>query len=423
MGFGNWLGRVLGRKTEGYPISSSQSASQFLSSPPGARTPVTEYSALNISAVWSAVRVITGATSILPLHVYRTDGDDDRTEVEDSPAARLAKRPNSEMTPVTFWETVVAHMLTWGNGYAEIERDGRGEPIGIWPIVPSVIRPSRDPRSGELTYEVSVDGRSQKLPARDVFHVPGLGFDGLSGYSVISMARRSLQINATAEQAGESFLAEGMRPGGVLEFPGSLQDLQKLNLEEATAKKHGGAPRFGKTLILYGGMKYNPLSIPPEDAQFLETREFQTEEVARWFNIPPHKLRDLRRATFSNIEHQAREFVADSLLYWLTKITQEFGRKLIGEDEPGVYAEHNLDVLLRGDTASRYAAYASGRQWGLLSPNDCRRKENMPPIEGGDVYHVPVNMAVLGAPAPAVPKSPPAISPDPDPAQQATASA
>lgn len=386
-----------GRINPGGPLNSSSTASLFQAALPGSRVPVSETTALNLSAVWAATRVISGAVSVLPLHVYAKDERGGREEVSASdPAAKLCASPNPWMTAVTFWETIQAHCLIWGNAYAEIERDGRGRPVALWPLAPNCTRPLVKP-NGSLVYEYSDGQQHGEIQPDDVLHVPGLGFDGLQGYSVVHMARRSLGLNATAEEAGASFFGSGMRPGGAFTFPGTLQQFQQLNFEETTQKQHAGSSRFGKPLLLYGGLGYQSLGIPPTDAQFLETRQFQTVEVSRWFNLPPHKIRDLTHATFSNIEHQGQEFVTDTLIYWLTKITQEFGRKLL--PSPSQYAEHTLDALLRGDTLSRYTAYGMGRQWGFLSANDCRRKENMPPIPGGDAYHVPVNMSPSNKPA------------------------
>lgn len=348
---------------------------------------------MTLSAVWAAVRIIAGTIGTLPMHVYAKGQNGERSEVlgdESDPAPILTKRPNTEMTAVTFWETLMSHVLLHGNAYAEIERDNLGRPIGLWPLSPYSVEPKRDDSTKEIYYQcISGDGTILKVDPDYVYHIPGLGFDGLRGYSPVSLARRSLTLAATAEQAGESFFSDGMRPSGYIKFPGSLQDLQKLNVENNIRDKHAGASRFGRNLILYGGMEYASLSISPDDAQFLETRQFQVEEIARWFCVPNHMLRDLRRGTFSNIEIQGTEFVTYTLLYWLTKITQEFERKLLGD---GQYAEHITDGLLRGDTLSRYTSYGIGRQWGWLSRNDIRRKENMSPVPGGDDYLTPVNM-------------------------------
>lgn len=348
---------------------------------------------MTLSAVWAAVRIIAGTIGTLPMHVYAKGKNGERSEVhgdETDPAPTLTKRPNNEMTAVTFWETLMSHVLLHGNAYAEIERDNLGRPIALWPLSPYSVEPKRDEETEEIYYQcIRGDGTILEVDPDYVYHIPGLGFDGLRGYSPVSLARRSLTLAATAEQAGESFFSDGMRPSGYIKFPGSLQDLQKLNVENNIRDKHAGASRFGRNLILYGGMEYASLSISPDDAQFLETRQFQVEEIARWFCVPNHMLRDLRRGTFSNIEIQGTEFVTYTLLYWLTKITQEFERKLLGD---GQYAEHITDGLLRGDTLSRYTSYGIGRQWGWLSRNDIRRKENMSPVPGGDDYLTPVNM-------------------------------
>ena len=379
---------------------------------------VTEHTALNLAAVWQAVRIISGSVAVLPLHVYEKDANGGRREVPGDPVAdpgpTLAADPFPEGTAVDFWETILAHALTWGNGYAEIQENGRGEAVGLYPIEPYRVRPRRG-GGGEFHYECrDPSGNWVRMHPSRLFHIKGLGFDGLSGYSPITLARRSLGLAASAEIAGEAFYGDGMRPAGVMEFPGSLQDLQKANVEEGLSRKHGGAARFGKALVLYGGITWKQTTIPPDDAQFLETRQFQVEEVARWFNLPPHLLRDLRRATFSNIEHQGQDFVTYTLIYWLTKITQEFDRKILNRRASGRYAEHTLDALLKGDTLSRYRAYATGRQWGFLSVNDIRRRENMTPVDGGDVYLTPVNMTADPA---GVADDPPEPARSPDPGQ------
>lgn len=396
---GEAVGRALpgaARVTPGIPISNPSVLSQFVPPDGAGRVAVTEQTALNLSAVWAATRVVSGAVSVIPLKVYARGAGGESDEVgSQEPAGRLAKSPCPEMTSSTFWETLTHHVLLYGNCYAEVERNGYGDPIALWPLPPDRTRPTRG-KDGSLTYESYGGDYRATIPAADVLHVPGLGFDGLRGYGVVQMARRSLGLATTAELAGEGFFSNGMRPGGWVEYPGNFQELQKQNFKEGINKEHAGATKFGKALLMWGGMKYHELSINPSDAQFLETRQFQVVEVARWFNIPPHMLRDLSRATFSNIEHQGAEFVTNSLMYWLNKFAQEWTRKLLpmGSD---LYAEHVPEALLRGDTISRYMAYGLGRQWGFLSPNDCRRRENLKPIPGGDVYHVPVNMAPLGS--------------------------
>lgn len=363
---------------------------------------ITESTALNLSTVWAAVRVIAGAVSILPLKVYSKGKDGAREEVrgdlQSDPAALLCETPNQEMTPVTFWETLITHVLTWGNCYAEIERNAYGDPVALYPIPPNLISPVRKD-DGKIVYRGNVDGRTTDIEARNVFHVAGLGWDGLKGYSVVGMARQSLEVAASYEQGSKSFAENSFRPAGALKYPGSLQQLQKQAKQEELKAEHAGATRWGKMLLLYGGMEWQPFGIPMTDAQFLETRVFQVSEVARWFNVPQHMLRELSRATFSNIEHQGQDFVTYTLMYWLTKVTQEFKRKLL-VGRPEQYAEHTTEALLRGDTINRYRAYGIARQWGWMSVNDVRRKENQPPIKGGDEFLVPVNMRPANSPWP-----------------------
>ncbi len=236
-------------------------------------------------------------------------------------------------------------------------------------------------------------GGQAVLRKEQVLHVAGPGWDGLVGKSVIALARESIGLGMAAEQFGASFFGNGAHMAGVLEHPGNLTEEAAERLRKQWRELYSGLSNAHRIAVLEEGMKYQRIGIPPEDAQFLQTREFQVEEVARWFNLPPHMLKDLRRSTFSNIEHQALEFVKYSLLPWLRRFEQAIkARLLAGEDEQDLYAEFSIEGLLRGDIESRYRAYATARQWGWFSANDVRRMENMDPIEGGDVYLVPMNM-------------------------------
>lgn len=390
------------RFVEGQPLYSKPS---WLNSGSGfnqdGQIVINETTALNLSAVWAANRVISGAVSILPLKVYEKAKDGSREEVvpdvRREPSALLALQPNSEMTPITFWETGLTHALMWGNSYAEIERNSYGDPVALWPLMPNAVTPERK-QDGRIVYNVATGKQSIEMQAENVFHIPGLGWDGLKGYSVIGMARSSLEVAASYEQGSASFAQNSFRPSGALKYPGSLQQLQKIQKQEEMKQEHGGVTRWGKMLILYGGLEWQPFGIPMTDAQFLETRVFQIAEVARWFNVPQHMLRELSRATFSNIEHQGQDFVTYTLMYWLTKIAHEWKRKLL-VNKPTQYLEHTVDALLRGDTINRYRAYAIGRQWGFLSANDIRRMENKERIaKGGDEYMIPVNMRPSDSP-------------------------
>lgn len=352
-----------------------------------------EITALNYSAVWAAVNVIASAVASLPLILYRRLPDGGKERYTGHPLYRLLHdEPNSEMTSLVFRETLQAHVLTWGNGYAEIERDGSGRPVALWPLDPSRVQPIRE--GGRLHYRFTNENGTQViLASRDVLHVPGLSFDGLCGYSPIAKARESIGLGLATERFGSAFFGQGSTFGGVLTSPHKLTQLQKDDIREAIDKHHKGVDRANKFLVLSDGFKFDRLGIPPDDAQFLETRKFQITEVARWFNLPPHKLKDLDRATFSNIEHSSIEFVSDTLRPWLVRWEQEINRKLIAPlERTQQFAEHLVDGLLRGDITSRYAAYAVGTQHGWLSANDIRGFENLNPIDGGNTYLVPVNM-------------------------------
>lgn len=383
------------------PITSNspEIARLWASPPTSTGVAVTEQTALNYSAVWAAVSLISSQVASLPLILYKRLPNGGKDRMARHPLHWLLHdEPNSEMTSFVFRETLTAHVLSWGNGYAEIERDGAGRPIGLWPLTPDRVTPVRDKRTLALKYHVTDPngGQAALLDPQDMLHIPGLGFDGTVGYDVISKARESIGVGMATERFGGAFFGNGATFGGVLEHPGKLSPAAQKLLTDQIEAKHGGLSKAHRFIILQEAMKYTQLGVPPEAAQFLESRKFQVIEVCRWFNIPPHKLRDLERATFSNIEQQAIEFVTDTLRPWLIKWEQEIQRKLIPRLEQGIqFAEHLVDGLLRGDIASRYAAYAVGRQWGWLSPDDVRERENMNPLpdKQGEMYLVPTNMA------------------------------
>lgn len=356
---------------------------------------VDEYSALNYSAYWQGVRAISEPVGSLPLFHYRRLKPRGRERIPDSRLNRLIHDQfNPEMTAVTARTVMQAHVLTWGNAYAEIERDKSDRPVWLWPLTPDLVRPDRV--NGEIVYRVkrSSTDRDDIVPAADMLHIPGLGFDGLKGYSVIRKARESIGLAMATENFGAQFFGNGAVSGLVAMHPGQLSETAKTNIKKSIQDTVGGQKKHS-VIVLEEGMKVEKTSIPPDDAQFLETRRFQVLEIARWLNLPPHKLRDLERATFSNIEHQGIDFVTDTLRFWLVVWEAELKRKLIPELEWNIqYVEHVVDGLLRGDTQTRYAAYAVGRNWGWLSADDVRELENLNPLPAGDGdrYLVPTNM-------------------------------
>ena len=358
---------------------------------------VSQATALTYSAVFASIRVISETLASLPLITYRRLEPRGKERAMNHPLFRvLHDQANREMTAMTFREVVTAHAVSWGNGYAEIERSRGGDIMGFWPLLPDRTWPVR--RNRVLSYRTIVGTTEIALRADQVLHVPGLGWDGVQGYSPISLFREAIGLGLAAEELGGRFFGAGMKPGGVLEYPGHFKDNDarkefRRTFEEAS----GGLSNSQRLMILEDGMKFNPTSVAPDDAQFLETRKFQIRDIARIFRIPPHLIADLDNATFANIEHQGLEFVIYSLRPWLVRWEQALKNRAIRE--PRVFAEHLVDGLARGDLQTRYAAYNTGRMGGWLSPNDVRELENLNPIkgEGGDDYHGPLNMTTLEA--------------------------
>ena len=359
--------------------------------------PVNERTAMQTTAVYACVRILAEAVASLPLHVYEYQDDGGKKLVHDHPLYYLLHdEPNPEMTSFVFRETLMSHLLIWGNAYAQIIRDGAGRVLGLYPLLPDKMEVQRDDR-GNIYYVYSRNSDENptfkeygniKLKAEDVLHIPGLGFDGLIGYSPIAMAKNAVGMTLACEEYGASFFANGANPGGVLEHPGVLKDPSKVR--ESWNSVYRGVSNAHKIAVLEEGMKYQQIGIPPEEAQFLETRKFQINEIARLYRIPPHMVGDLDKSSFSNIEQQSLEFVKYTLDPWVIRWEQSLQRSLLLPGEKGKYfIKLNVDGLLRGDYQSRMNGYAAGRQNGWFSANDIREMENMNPIpdeEGGNLY-------------------------------------
>ena len=366
---------------------------------------VNERSSMQMTAVYSCVRILSEAVAGLPLHFYRYTGDGGKEKAADHPLYFLLHdEPNPEMTSFVFRETLMTHLLLWGNAYAQIIRNGKGEVIGLYPLMPDRMGVERDSK-GQLYYEytVSMDdaptvkGSTVILPPSEVLHIPGLGFDGLVGYSPIAMAKNAIGLSIAAEEYGSKFFANGATPSGILEYPGTIKDPEKVR--ESWNAGFGGSSNAHKVAVLEEGMKYTPISISPNEAQFLETRKFQIDEIARIFRVPPHMVGDLDKSSFSNIEQQSLEFVKYTLDPWVSRWEQSIARRLFSEEEKKKYfVKFNVDGLLRGDYQSRMQGYATARQNGWMSANDIRELENLdriPTEEGGDLYLINGNMLPL----------------------------
>lgn len=366
---------------------------------------VNERTSMQMTAVYSCVRILSEAVAGLPLHLYQyTDNGSKEKAVEHPLYFLLHDEPNPEMTSFVFRETLMTHLLLWGNAYAQIIRNGKGEIMALYPLMPDRMTVDRDEK-GRLYYEYMVSsddaptikGSTVKLPPSDVLHIPGLGFDGLVGYSPIAMAKNAIGMAIACEEYGAKFFANGAQPSGVLEHPGTIKDPSRVR--ESWTQTFGGSQNANKVAVLEEGMKYTPISISPEQAQFLETRKFQINEIARIFRVPPHMVGDLEKSSFSNIEQQSLEFVKYTLDPWVSRWEQSIVRSLLTVEEKKQYfVKFNVDGLLRGDYQSRMNGYAIGRQNGWMSANDIRELENLDRIPeelGGDLYLINGNMTKL----------------------------
>ena len=367
--------------------------------------PVNERSAMQMTAVYSCVRILSEAVASLPLHIYRYNDEGGKEKAIDHPLYFLLHdEPNPEMTSFVFRETLMTHLLLWGNAYAQIIRNGKGEVVALYPLMPNRMSVDRDEK-GQIYYSYNLSkedaptmkGSTVKLGSTDVLHIPGLGFDGLVGYSPIAMAKNAIGMAIACEEYGAKFFANGAAPSGVLEHPGTIKDPSRVR--ESWTKTFGGSSNSNKVAVLEEGMKYTPIAISPEQAQFLETRKFQINEIARIFRVPPHMVGDLEKSSFSNIEQQSLEFVKYTLDPWVSRWEQSMIRSLISADEKSQYfIKFNVDGLLRGDYQSRMNGYAIGRQNGWMSANDIRMLENLDRIPaelGGDLYLINGNMTKL----------------------------
>ena len=350
---------------------------------------VNERTAMQTTAVYSCVRILAETIASLPLQLYEyTDKGKEKSIIH--PLYNLLhNEPNPEMTSFVFRETLMSHLLLWGNAYAQIIRDGRGQVVALYPLLPDKMTVDRA-INGEIYYQYQTNKGEVILRKEEVLHIPGLGFDGLVGYSPIAMAKNAIGMAIATEEYGASFFSNGANPGGVLEHPGVVKDPKRVR--DSWNAVYQGSSNAHRVAVLEEGMKFQPIGIPPEQAQFLETRKFQINEIARIFRIPPHMVGDLEKSSFSNIEQQSLEYVKYTLDPWVVRWEQSMQKALLSQSEKQKYfIKFNVDGLLRGDYASRMAGYATARQNGWMSANDIRELENLnriPTELGGDLYLV-----------------------------------
>ncbi len=376
------------------PKDSVSAAPTFFFGMSGSGKPVNAQSAIQLSTVYACVRVISETAASLPLGVYEATDDGSQKATDHSLYFLLHDEPNSEMTSFVLREVMLAHLLLYGNSYCQILRSGRNQITELYPLLPDHMEVDRD-KNGTLTYTYSTStGQRVIMAPEEVLHIPGLGFDGVMGYSPIALERNAIGLGIASEEYGSKFFSNGARPSGILTHPNTVKN--PAALRESWNSIYGGSGNANRVAILEEGMRFEPIAIPNNEAQFLETRKFQVDEICRIFRVPPHLVGDLEHATFSNIEHQSIDFAVHTIRPWLVRIEQSMNRALFSDEEKGrFYVQFNIDGLMRGDYKSRMEGYAIARQNGWMSANDIRALENQNPIpseEGGDAYLVNGNM-------------------------------
>ena len=357
------------------------------------------HTAMKYSALFACVRVLSETLASMPIMLYRKKPGGDREQRNDLAAYdMLHNKPNDEMSPFSFKEASMVALNTGGNAVSERLVNVYGDTVGLYPYPWDMVRIEREKETGRLIYKIRDGTREKTLQRSQVFHIPGLSFDGVVGISPIEYAASAIRLGLSYEQFGNSFFKNGANASGAFTHPNTLTDIAFERLKADLTKNYTGLKNNGKPMILEEGMKFEPFTIKPVDAELLGNKKFQTEDVARIYRVPLHLIQNLDKATFSNIEQQSLEFVMYTLLPWFRRWEENANMQLLTRQErqAGYYLEFKIDALLRGDTVARANAYSVGRQWGWLSVNDIRRLENMNSIPNGDIYLEPLNMGEAG---------------------------
>ena len=361
---------------------------------------VDENNALCVGAVFACVSRLSETIGSLPIILYKRDGKGKTRATNKKLYSILHDLPNESMTAMTFKETLMTHCLLYGHAFAEIVRNGAGEVQALYPIMP--YRVQIKIKNNKTYYFINLpDGKQKILSQRQVFYMPWLTVNGIEAYRPVMLAREIIGLSMATESFSAKYFKNGTNTGGVVEHPAKLSDPAFNRLKKSMQESYEGLGNAHRMLLLEEGMKFQKIIIPPNDSQMLESRKHQVEEIARFYNVPPHIIQDLSRATFSNIEEQGVYYAVHSIRPWAIRWEQAIYRCLLSEiDRREYFAELMIDALMRGNIESRYKAYAVGRQWGWLSINDIRNKENMDPItqDGGDIYLMPLNMTDINNP-------------------------
>jgi HK97 family phage portal protein len=364
---------------------------------------VTPRNAMQVSAVWACVNVRSEDIAKLPVHLYRRRKDGGKERAADHPAYRLLHlAPNPRNTAFEFKQMLQMQCDLRGNAYAVKELDSRGRVSALWPIESDKVEILKVDEGKELFYRVTYEGgRQVTVPGEDMLHIRGNSFDGICGMSPITWQRETIGHAMAAEKYGAAFFGNSAQPNGALVLPTKLSPEAAAKLRADWKERFQGPENAHNLAIFDGGMDWKPIGMTNTDAQFIEARNYQNSEIWRIFRIPPHKVGDLTKATFSNIEMQAIEYVQDCLMSIMERWQQALSRDLLTEAERvDHFFEFLPDALLKGDIKSRYDAYAVGVLNGWLSSNDIRDRENMNRVDGGDQYFRPMNVVPLDAPPP-----------------------
>ena len=410
-----WQTRSLERPTT--PLTGAALLAAFGGAPTASGAYVSPSTAMQLTAVYACVRVISQAISTLPVHVYRERAAGGSDVVRDHPVARLFGRrgPNPEMTKVNYLQALIANTLLWGNGFSDVQRSPIDGSVSRLRVLPSArtsqVRNSRN----VLVYQTLDEYGVPTMRRFDrVLHIRTTSEVGLDGYSPIAQNRETLGMAKSTADYGARFFANGARPGGVLQLDGQLSEDGINRLRTSWEAAHSvGAGQAHKVAILENGLKWQSVGMPNDDAQWLDTRKYTRSEIASIYGVPAHLINDLEKATFSNVEHLGLEFVTQCIRPWCENIEAAMNQTLFTEaEQETLYIKFNVAGLARGDLASRYAAYATGRQNGWLTANEIRELEEMNPIDGGDELLINGNMKPIQdaglEPAPA-PQSVPAL--------------
>jgi HK97 family phage portal protein len=348
--------------------------------------------ALTLTSVWNAIRLLSESVSSLPISVYRKENNGDKVEDVNNRIYNLIKfKPNNFQNKITFFEYIMYSVLTDGNSYVQIVRDNSANPVQLIPLNPDYVNIFI--KDNELFYQM--DGGSV-LDSADVLHIKLITDDGIEGLSPIDQCAKAINWNLSIEEFGSTFFKNGAKPSSVLSTDRALSETAIERLKNSFNSSYAKLKSSNSTIILEEGLTFKPISISPEQAQFLASRQFGIEEIARIFNVPPHMLKDLSKSSFNNIEMQSQEYVTYTLMPYLTRIEQEMNLKLFRTNELGkTFVEFNVNGLLRGDVKTRNEAYKTAIQNGYMSINEVRQKENLNSIEGGDQHFIQMNMTTI----------------------------